>query len=136
MSEKEDKIEFPLNVWYVAALAKEITNKPLARTLLNNPIVKTALKILSFTPAGMVLKAVGQGAELAGGIIGGRNNIQATPSVNSRQQSIVNKNNIQVTVPDGTTPAQAATIVSEGIIAASKFQSGYNFALESTSGME
>ncbi len=37
--EEEDKIEFPLNVWYVAALGKELTDKPLARTILNNPIV-------------------------------------------------------------------------------------------------
>jgi phenylpropionate dioxygenase-like ring-hydroxylating dioxygenase large terminal subunit len=38
-NKKTDKVKFPLNVWYVAALAKEITDKPLARTLLNNPIV-------------------------------------------------------------------------------------------------
>lgn len=37
--EEEKKVEFPLNIWYVAALGKELTDKPLARTILNNPIV-------------------------------------------------------------------------------------------------
>ena len=30
---------FPLDMWYVAALGKEVTDKPLARTLLNEPVV-------------------------------------------------------------------------------------------------
>jgi phenylpropionate dioxygenase-like ring-hydroxylating dioxygenase large terminal subunit len=38
-SEEESKVDFPLNVWYVAALGKEIDDKPLARTLLNHPVV-------------------------------------------------------------------------------------------------
>lgn len=37
----EDKATspFPLNMWYVAALSSELEGKPLARTLLNHPIV-------------------------------------------------------------------------------------------------
>lgn len=31
--------QFPKNTWYVAALSKELTDKPLARTLLNNALV-------------------------------------------------------------------------------------------------
>ncbi|WP_417228045.1 Rieske 2Fe-2S domain-containing protein [Amphritea sp.] len=31
--------KFPLNMWYVAALSKEVQDKPLGRTLLNHPIV-------------------------------------------------------------------------------------------------
>ncbi|MDP5133733.1 MAG: aromatic ring-hydroxylating dioxygenase subunit alpha [Paraglaciecola sp.] len=34
-----DRSSFPLNMWYVAALSKEVQNKPLARTLLNEAIV-------------------------------------------------------------------------------------------------
>jgi len=30
---------FPLDMWYVAALGKEVQDKPLGRTLLNNPVV-------------------------------------------------------------------------------------------------
>jgi vanillate O-demethylase monooxygenase subunit len=35
----EAKSSFPLNMWYVAALSKELKDMPIARTLLNNPIV-------------------------------------------------------------------------------------------------
>lgn len=35
----DTKTPFPLNMWYLAALSKELTDKPLARTLLNTPIV-------------------------------------------------------------------------------------------------
>ena len=30
---------FPLEMWYVAALSNELTDKPLGRTLLNEPVV-------------------------------------------------------------------------------------------------
>jgi len=37
--QKATPTEFPMDTWYVAAFSKEITDKPLARTLLNIPIV-------------------------------------------------------------------------------------------------
>jgi len=36
---QNSKPSFPLNTWYVAALSKELVDKPLARTLLNHPVV-------------------------------------------------------------------------------------------------
>ena len=39
LTETENKVDFPLNMWYVAALGKELKDKPLARTLLNHPVV-------------------------------------------------------------------------------------------------
>ncbi|SNS91799.1 vanillate O-demethylase monooxygenase subunit [Noviherbaspirillum humi] len=35
----EKKSSFPLDQWYVAAMARELTDKPVARTLLNHPVV-------------------------------------------------------------------------------------------------
>lgn len=38
-TQRTDRHQFPLNMWYVAAHSKELSDKPLARILLNEPIV-------------------------------------------------------------------------------------------------
>jgi phenylpropionate dioxygenase-like ring-hydroxylating dioxygenase large terminal subunit len=34
-----DKAKFPLDQWYVAGFSSELTDKPIARTFLNQPVV-------------------------------------------------------------------------------------------------
>lgn len=41
--------EFALDMWYVAALSAEVSDKPLARTLLNEPVVDSSGQCNSLT---------------------------------------------------------------------------------------
>jgi len=96
--------------------------KELFTKFINSKPVKVAMAIFKYSPAGLALGALGKGAELLGSAVGGRNNISpVTSSIGGNKSTVVNRNKINVVVPEGTSQAQATNIVTGAINNASNY---------------